>query len=192
MMSVFCLFVLGIFGMCKATCYNFAGSCIEIDYWAGAGSNETVIVIDWNQTNGPYITESHAWGYRWSGTEYLSDALTAIDAAGPLDIVTGYGGAFLNDAYYYDPLIDTDDHTSENYTGWWACGESTDGGKTWSLNGGGLTGEVLHDESIEGMNMDFTNWTLDTITVPVPEPLTICLFAFGGLIMIRRGNSLNR
>jgi hypothetical protein len=178
------IFALAIAGVANAVPYNLEGCWVEVDYWAGTGSNETIVVIDWNQTNGPYITESHAWGFRWDGTAYLSDALAAIDAAGALDITTGYGGAFLNDAFYYDPSIDSDNHTSAGYTGWWWLGDTTDCGATWTANAGGLTSEVLGHGKVEGLNMDSGEWHCCP-SIPVPEPMTIALLGLGGLLLRR-------
>jgi len=166
--------------------YNLDGQWVEVDYWAGAGPNETIVVIDWNNTNGPYTTESHAWGYRWSGIKYLSDAVTDICAAGALNVTTTSGGAFLADAFYYDPLLDADNHTSAGYTGWWWAGETTDGGASWTANPGGITTEILGHGKIEGLNMDAGNWTSDTLTVPVPEPGSLFLLLAGGVLWSRR------
>ena len=169
-----------------ADLYNLEGYWVDIDYWAGSGTNETIVVIDWNNTNGPYTTESHAWGYLWSGDKYVSDAITDICAAGALSVTTTSGGAFLADAFYYDPGLDSDNHTTTGYAGWWWAGETTDGGATWALNTGGITTELLGHGKIEGLNMDSGNWTGDTLTIPVPEPGGLVLLLAGSLLSTRR------
>jgi len=179
------IIVLAATSLTNATLYNLNDYWVDIDYLVGSGTNETIVVIDWNQTNGPYTTESHAWGYRWDGTKYLSDALTAIDAAGALNITTSYGGAFPDDAFYNDPSIDSDNHTSAGWSGWWWLGDTVNGA-SWTPNAGGITSEVLVNGNIEGMNIDSGAWTSDTLSIPVPEPTTIALLGLGGLLLRRR------
>jgi hypothetical protein len=180
------LSVLAAAGAVHAAPYNLNGTWVEVDYWAGSGSKETILVIDWNQTNGPYTTESHAWGYRWEGTRYLSDAIADVCAAGALDVTTSSGGAFVDDAFYYDPAIDDDHHTSAGYSGWWWAGDTVDGGLTWNGNAGGINTEVLADGTIEGLNMDGENWTSETLTIPVPEPGALALLLLGAAAAPRR------
>ena len=164
--------------------YTMQGLDIVVDYWAGSGSNECIVVIDWNGANGPYETSSHAWGYRWDGTKYVSDALAAIDTAGALNITTAYDGAFPSDAFYNDPSIDSDYHTSAGWTGWWYLGDTADGGLTWNYNHAGMDVEELWNDGIEGMNLlDTFNWTSETLTIPTPEPCTLTILAIGGLLL---------
>jgi hypothetical protein len=174
----------------RAMGYTMQGLDIVVDYWAGAGSNETVVVIDWNQTNGPYETSSHAWGFRWDGTAYLSDALAAIDAAGALNITTLYGGDFVGDAFYYNPSIDSDNHTSAGHSGWWWVGDTINGGVTWDATAAGLTSEILSSGKIEGLNSvtNYDEWLAggDTLTIPTPEPCTLTILAIGGLLLRKR------
>jgi hypothetical protein len=176
----------------RAVPYHLNGVWVEVDYWADDGSvnppNETILVIDWNNTNGPYATESHAWGYRWSGTQYVSDLVAAVSAAGALDVTTSSGGQFVDDAFYTDPLIDADQHTSVGlWSGWWWTGSTADGGQTWDANGGGITGELLADGQIEGLNLDEGNWTSATLTIPAPEPAGLgFVLAIGGIWGLRR------
>ena len=190
--AITCLSLISV-GAVHSSPYEFNGSWVEIDYWAGSGSNEAIIVIDWNNTNGPYDTETHAWGYMWDGTKKIVDALNALDSAGALDIITGYGGSFLNDAYYDEVSqgIGTDDHTSAGYSGWWAIAECIDGIE-WALNGG--IGGNLTDGKYFGHNMDSGAWTIATLDTPfasVPIPGAIWLLGSGilALISIRRRNS---
>ncbi len=174
----------------RAMGYTMQGLDIVVDYWAGAGSNETVVVIDWNQINGPYQTSSHAWGFRWDGTAYLSDALAAIDAAGALNVTTLYGGDFVGDAFYYNPSIDSDNHTSAGYSGWWWVGDTINGGATWDATAAGLTSEILTSGEIEGLNLvtNYDEWLTggDTLTIPTPEPCTLTILAIGGLLIGKR------
>jgi hypothetical protein len=145
------------------------------------------MVIDWNNTYGPYETESHAWGYRWSGTRHLSDAIDAICAAGPLQITTAFEGAFVWDAFYYALSIDGDNHTSApDWSGWWWAGETADGGQSWTGNDGGITEEVLGNLKIEGLNVDEGAWTGESLTIPIPEPGTLVLLLLGSTLAGRR------
>jgi hypothetical protein len=172
--------------------YTMQGLDVVVDYWAGAGSNETIVVIDWNLTNGPYATESHAWGFRWDGTAYVSDALAAIDTAGDLDIATLYGGDFVGDAFYYDPSLNSDNHTSAGYTGWWWAGDTIDGGATWNATPAGITSEILGNGKIEGLNSvtNYDEWLTGgaTLTIPTPEPCTVLFLGLGGLLLRRCKN----
>jgi len=185
---VYLMIVLVVSTMAKG--YTMQGLDIAVDYWAGTGSNEAIVVIDWNQINGPYETSSHAWGFRWNGTAYVSDALAAIDAAGALDIETLYGGDFVGDAFYYNPSIDSDNHTSDGYSGWWWVGDTINGGVTWNATAAGLTSEILTSGKIEGLNLvtNYDEWLTgsDTLTIPTPEPCTLTLLGLGGLLLRKR------
>jgi hypothetical protein len=185
-------FLLTAVAGAQAAPYYFNDDWVEVDYWAGTGANEAIIVIDWNNTNGPYDTESHAWGFKWDGTKKIVDALTALDSAGALNIATGYGGAFLNDAYYNEATqgIGTDNHTSAGYTGWWAIAECFDG-INWALSGG-IGGNLTNDKYF-GHNVDSGAWTVATLdtpftSAPVPVPAAFWLLGSGiiGLVGLRR------
>jgi hypothetical protein len=150
---------------------------LNIEYWAGTGANECVVAIDWNATNGPYASAFHIFGYRWDGDKTVADVLAAIDAAGAVDIVYGYGGGFISHIYFDQTLVDGDNHTSANYAGWWWLGDTQDGGQTWDVNNGGTADEYLWNGGIEGINIDGRNWSSDNMTIP--EPATFILLAFG-------------
>lgn len=194
-----------------APCDFDTNGWVEVDAWTDSGAAETpyetILVIDWNQTNGPYTSEAHAWGFRWGdadGTLYVADALAAVDAAGPLDVTTAYAGGFVSDALYTD--ADGDAHTTDasgetpdtgydldagDYSGWWWVGETIDGGATWaSLEEGGMdvgiTQEPLTPGTIYGFNMDSGAWWSDTLTIPAPEPASLGLLAFGAAAVLRR------
>lgn len=167
--------------------YSFNGVLVEVDAWAGTGSNESILVVDWNRLdNGPStITESHAFGYRWNGTQYVSDMLAAFDTAGIFDVTTGYGGAFLVNIVYNDG---TEGHqhieagswnlasTTDPYANWGSFGNSD-----WDFNQGGMTQEVLADGQFEGINAilyfgSLPSYADDELNIPiVPEPATAYL-----------------
>lgn len=180
-----CLLSVGMSTTVLAAHYDFNGTLIEIDGWFGTGANESVVVIDWNDTNGPYVTESHAWGYRWDGSATVKDALLAIEAGGSLSLEFAFGGGFLNHAWYDDGI---DTHTTDGYAGWVWSGSTADGGETLVLNGGGLDVEPLQHHVIEAINWNPGLWTGDNFTIPVPEPAAglILMLAATVVLCVRR------
>ncbi len=166
-----------------AASYDFNGTTVDVDDWFGTGANESLIVLDWNDTNGPYTTESHAWGYRWSGTTTIKDALLAIEAATSLSIEYAFGGGFVNHADYADGI---DTHTTAGYAGWVWVGSTSDGGLNYTLNGGGVDVELLEHHTIEAINWNPGDWTGDNFTLPVPEPGMAMLLFPAALVLLRR------
>lgn len=158
--------------------YLIQGLDLDIEYWVGDGDNECVVAVDWNNTNGPYNTPFHLFGFRWDGSQVtVKEALTAIDEAGPLDIVYGYGGGYISHMLYDQTLVDGDDHTTINYAGWWWTGQTQDGGLTWQPNNGGVDTEYIWDGGIEAFNINGTNWGPDSMSIP--EPATLLIFCMG-------------
>ena len=165
--------------------YLIQGVDLDVDYWAGTGSNECVIAIDWNGTSGPYASEFHIFGYRWDGAETVADALAQIDAdLADFQLTTAYGGGFVDNVVYDQSVLDGDYHSAGAYTGWWWAGETQDGGQTWTGNGGGITEELLWNGGIEGLNVDNDNWGSANMTIP--EPATMVLLAAGVVFARKR------
>lgn len=171
--------------MSTSQAYLIQGVDLNVDYWAGSGSNECVIAIDWNGTTGPYVSEYHLFGYRWDGAKTVADALTAIDTdLAEFQLTTAYGGGFVDDIVYDQSAVDGDLHTAGDYTGWWWAGETQDGGLNWIGNGVGINEEYLWDGGIEGLNIDGANWGSAMMTIP--EPATMILLAAGATLLRKR------
>jgi len=74
----------------SASAYKF--NDVVVEYWAGSGGNEAVVVIDFG-------AESFAFGYRWDGgIKYGIDLMDAVAASGALDYTES--GGFLNTISY--------------------------------------------------------------------------------------------
>jgi len=54
---------------------GLVGNFSDINLWAGAGSNQSALVLQWNDGGTP---TSLAWGFRWDGSVTGVDMLTAI------------------------------------------------------------------------------------------------------------------
>lgn len=179
----------------SAAPYQLDGYWYEVDYWAGeaadSGANETIIVIDWNDTNAPvggYTTPMHAFGYRWTGTETILDALNAIAAGGAFSFQNiNFGAGFVDYAFYNDGVDNHTNQTPNDYSGWVWLGDSADGGATWTANTDGIDIETLTVGQIEGINLNPGQWTNANLTVPVPEPGTgVLLAGLSSLMLLRR------
>lgn len=210
------IFILGTVVGANASAYNFNGFWVDVEAWAGTGANETILVVDWNKldqgANGVDIqSESHAFGFRWDGTAYESDMLTAFNDSGILVVDTGYGGAFVNNIGYWDEednevhmhieegswaLASTDNPNAYwgglDWMGW--TGPPTE----WDFNTAGIDAELLVDGQYEGINAimwfdPLPAYADDQLDIPsaVPVPAAVWLLGSGllGLIGIRRKNS---
>jgi hypothetical protein len=191
-------------GTAWATPYQFQGVMVDVDAWVGTGANESILVIDWNKLDNEAgtVSESHAFGYRWDGTKYVSDMLNDFSNAGILTVSTSYGGAFLSNIGYIDPAEPYGAHmhieegswnlasTSNPYARWGSWGDSE-----WDFNQAGMTQELLANGQFEGINAilffgQMPAYANDQLDIPmvIPEPVTIVVLTLGavGLVLRRR------
>jgi len=133
-----------------ASAYTFDD--VMIEYWAGSGINEAVVVIDFG-------VDSYAFGYRWNnGPKYGKDLMDAVVAAGSLDYTQT--GVFLNTVSYATYSNIGQDGWP---TDWWSYFISDDG-KSW------VTSDVVFAER-ELSNGAWDGWAHQTTGVWPPVHL---------------------
>ena len=91
---------------------NRVSSFDDVAYWVGTGTNETVLVVDFN--DGSVEPCAFAWGYRWNGAaptvERMMADLAAADPRLTFSISQSSYGAFLKQiAYDHDNNPSTPD-----------------------------------------------------------------------------------
>ena len=169
LLSVFFVFAIGA----GAGAYTYDD--ILIDYWAGSGGNEAVVVIDFG-------VDSFAFGYRWAGgTKYGKDMMDAVIAAGSLDY--SESGGFLN-TISYDTYVNIGQAGWS--TDWWSYFVSVDG-QNWAPADVGFATRELTNGAWDGWAHQTTgDWPAAHLpAAPVPEPITIVLLSVGGLLIAR-------
>lgn len=179
----------------------------DIQFWAGSGSNQAALVIDWN--NGASI-DTYVWGFRWSGVATTLDMLNAIQAADP-GFAWNPHPDFSNAVYslYYDadgdgggyvlspPGVETgtandaDDLYREGwFSGFWnfsfnapgSPGDNPYDGGNWQVSFDAINERQLFDGSWDGFAYD-ANFTFDDVpgtgAAAVPEPASLALLGCG-------------
>lgn len=138
---------------------NFNGTWVEVEYWAGSGSSEAIVVVDFEATGG----DSYAFGFRWDGSATAYDALVAIDAAGDLDFEATYysGWGYFIDNFYYNS-----ESGEQSY--YWQYFTSSDG-IVWTSSWVGMSDRVLTDGSWDGWYNSWDPGVSPLAPVPVVD-----------------------
>ncbi|MBP7933639.1 MAG: PEP-CTERM sorting domain-containing protein [Phycisphaerae bacterium] len=133
------------------------------EYWAGAGLNEAVLVVDFKATGG----RAYTFGYRWDGPATGYDMITAVAAAGDLDFAADYWpglGYAVDNITYRAEAGD-----AGLYWAYW-LGTGDGGQIAWSEAATGMSGRTLASGDFDGWYNGFDN------TRPrLPEPATALL-----------------
>lgn len=160
---------------------SFAFSLNDIVFWAGSGSKQAGIVIDFNESG---VRRSFAWGYRWNGTATGEDMLRAVDQVDNQLSATIQGSAL---GAYVDSM------TYKTYSGpSWPSGYFsywTGAPSAWSYAPIGMSARILADGGWDGWSYVVNGQTDSAPTVPiaaVPEPTSLLSLGLAALVLRAR------
>ena len=131
----------------QAGIYDFGGTLVDVEYWAGEGANEAVLVLDFAPGR------SYAFGYRWDGTnETGAGMLQTLSDAGDLEIdAIDFGpptGLFVTGLHYKYNSMPTGSYP----TNWLSYFTATDP-SAWTDSWVGVSGRVLTSGDWDGFSI---------------------------------------
>ncbi len=168
--------------------FGYTFDQVDIEYWAGSGTNEALCVVDFGSGN------NYAYGFRWETTgadvtaENMLLALDGDGASGTLDVQYHYDPTwgFGVDGFSYDGNSMASDGWITTYLGYWSSSD----GETWEPSNYGAGGRVLANGDWDGWSYEFTANGFNPIytpSTPVPEPATLGLMTIaGGMGLLKR------
>jgi hypothetical protein len=179
--------VLAAAGIANGVIYDFNGVFVEIEYWTGTGTNEALMVVDWQRE------KSLAFGYRWYDSVMAGDMFDAVDEASAKfykEWVSGEGDSAIfgigydmdNDGFSKN---DAGDYYEEGWfeNGFWAEVLSNNG-QSWDW-GNGIRSDYLYNGTWVGFSWSPEFAYSDPNPPIIPEPTTLVLLGAGGLFFRR-------
>ncbi len=156
---------------------------VSIESWAGTGSNEVLLVVDFWPDNG--ADDSFAFGYRFETPSITGQDLLNGLAAATNGLTFADGGGFVSDFWYDDGV--TVHHTGYDWpNSWWSYWGSDDFGETWAASFVGAGDRILADGDTDGWLAKPGSDSTSAPVTPVPEPGTGALLAVGAMALLRR------
>lgn len=145
---------------------SFGSRRVDIEYWAGTGSQRAVCVVDFAPG------ETFAFGYRWDGEKTSFDMLQAISAAGTMSFAynTDFGSPFVDSITYAGRTMGAYWGWPDNWLGYFI---SVDG-LNWADSWEGVSTRVLADGDWDGWSQQTTDaWPPAYVPDAPPQCLSL-------------------
>ncbi len=153
---------------------TIGGTEFDLEYWAGTGANQAVMVVDFAATGG----QSYSFGFQWDGTATGYDMVQAVAGAGALDFAAT---TFPGFGTYIDNFLYGSEAGNVSYYWQYFTGTPTGGTVAWTSSMIGMSDRILSDGSIDGWYNGFNPGA----SPRAPEPAT-ALFLAAGVLLSRK------